>query len=63
MSNIGFIGLGIMGRPMAGHLQAAGHTLFLHTIGPIPEELVSGGGTVCDFRWTIPTEGRDPPTP
>ncbi len=25
MSKIGFIGLGIMGRPMAGHLKAAGH--------------------------------------
>ena len=24
MSKIGFIGLGIMGAPMAGHLQAAG---------------------------------------
>ena len=26
--NIGFIGLGIMGAPMAGHLIAAGHKLF-----------------------------------
>ena len=26
--NLGFIGLGIMGAPMAGHLRAAGHTLF-----------------------------------
>ena len=34
MTNIGFIGLGIMGRPMAGHLQAAGHRLFLHDVGP-----------------------------
>ena len=25
--NIGFIGLGIMGAPMAGHLLAAGHTI------------------------------------
>jgi 2-hydroxy-3-oxopropionate reductase len=25
MAKIGFIGLGIMGRPMAGHLRAAGH--------------------------------------
>ena len=29
MTDIGFIGLGIMGRPMAGHLQAAGHRLFV----------------------------------
>jgi len=27
MAKIGFIGLGIMGRPMAGHLKAAGHEL------------------------------------
>ncbi|HRH90011.1 MAG TPA: NAD(P)-binding domain-containing protein, partial [Rubrivivax sp.] len=29
--NIGFIGLGIMGAPMAGHLLAAGHRLFVRT--------------------------------
>lgn len=28
--NIGFIGLGVMGRPMARHLAAAGHTLILY---------------------------------
>lgn len=47
MSNIGFIGLGIMGGPMAGHLQAAGHSLFLHTIGPMPADLIAGGGVAC----------------
>jgi NAD binding domain of 6-phosphogluconate dehydrogenase len=30
MSNIGFIGLGIMGRPVAGHLITGGHKLFVH---------------------------------
>lgn len=41
---IGFIGLGIMGRPMAGHLQAAGHQLALvkHR-SELPQELVDGG--------------------
>ena len=29
MSNIGFIGLGIMGKPMAANLIKGGHTLFL----------------------------------
>jgi 2-hydroxy-3-oxopropionate reductase len=29
--NIGFIGLGIMGAPMARHLIDAGHSLFVHT--------------------------------
>ncbi|MBN9698484.1 MAG: NAD(P)-binding domain-containing protein, partial [Zoogloea sp.] len=24
---VGFVGLGVMGRPMAGHLLAAGHEL------------------------------------
>jgi 2-hydroxy-3-oxopropionate reductase len=47
MIDIGFIGLGTMGRPMAGHLQAAGHKLFLHDVAPIPPELVSAGGVVC----------------
>ncbi len=47
MSKVGFIGLGIMGAPMAGHLQAAGHELFVNTIGPYPEALVKGGAKVC----------------
>ena len=47
MIDIGFIGLGTMGRPMAGHLQAAGHRLFLHDVAPIAPELVAEGGVVC----------------
>lgn len=31
MANVAFIGLGIMGLPMAGHLLAAGHSLRVHT--------------------------------
>jgi 2-hydroxy-3-oxopropionate reductase len=42
---LGFIGLGIMGAPMAGHLLAAGHTLFVRTRSKVPEAL--GGATVC----------------
>ncbi|GBD46946.1 2-hydroxy-3-oxopropionate reductase [Methylopila sp. Yamaguchi] len=45
--NIGFIGLGIMGKPMAGHLIAGGHTLFLKTRREVPAELVSAGGKPC----------------
>ena len=44
---IGFIGLGIMGSPMAGHLLHAGHTLFIHSRSTLPDELVAGGATVC----------------
>ena len=39
--NLGFIGLGIMGAPMAGHLAAAGHSLFVHTRSKVPAELAS----------------------
>jgi len=41
---VGFIGLGIMGRPMAGHLQNGGHELFLHSRRGAPPELVANGG-------------------
>jgi len=47
MSNIGFIGLGIMGRPMAGHLLAGGHTLFVHDIGPVSQAILDLGATAC----------------
>ncbi len=44
---LGFIGLGIMGGPMAGHLLKAGHTLFVQTRGKVPAELPDSGATVC----------------
>src|SRR6266404_4866850 len=47
MMDVGFIGLGTMGRPMASHLQASGHRLFLQDVGPIAPELVAAGGVVC----------------
>jgi len=37
--NIGFIGLGIMGAPMAGHLLAAGHKLCTYVRKGVPAEL------------------------
>ena len=49
---VGFIGLGIMGRPMAGHLLNGGHELFLHTRGTVPSELADKGGVAC-------TSGRE----
>ncbi|MGH7051287.1 MAG: 2-hydroxy-3-oxopropionate reductase [Acetobacteraceae bacterium] len=45
--NIGFIGLGIMGRPMAGHLQKGGHKLYLYDIDKLPEELLGAGAKGC----------------
>src|SRR3970040_2057711 len=47
MSNIGFIGLGIMGKPMAGNLIKGGHTLFLHSRSGVPQELTAAGGKGC----------------
>ncbi|HEY0825312.1 MAG TPA: 2-hydroxy-3-oxopropionate reductase [Ramlibacter sp.] len=44
---IGFIGLGVMGAPMAGHLLAAGHQLFVHTRSKVPAALAEGGATAC----------------
>jgi 2-hydroxy-3-oxopropionate reductase len=42
---LGFIGLGIMGAPMAGHLRKAGHELYVRTRSKVPEALA--GATVC----------------
>jgi 2-hydroxy-3-oxopropionate reductase len=44
---IGFIGLGVMGAPMAGHLRAAGHELFVHTRSQVPAALLDQGATAC----------------
>lgn len=45
--NIGFIGLGTMGAPMAGHLASAGHRLFVHTRGKVPAAIAEGAPTKC----------------
>jgi 2-hydroxy-3-oxopropionate reductase len=47
MSKIGFVGLGIMGTPMAGHLIKAGHEVFLFSIPAVPQALVEAGGKAC----------------
>jgi 2-hydroxy-3-oxopropionate reductase len=44
---IGFIGLGIMGTPMAANLLAAGHALQVFDIKPVPEALSGKGAGVC----------------
>ena len=44
---IGFIGLGIMGTPMACHLMKAGHQLFVFTRGKMPEEIAHSTATQC----------------
>lgn len=47
MSKLGFIGLGIMGNPMAAHLIKAGHEVFLTTLGQVSKELTDAGGVAC----------------
>jgi 2-hydroxy-3-oxopropionate reductase len=47
MSKIGFVGLGIMGKPMADHLIKGRHTLYLHTRSGVPETLTKEGGIPC----------------
>ncbi|GMQ74980.1 MAG: 2-hydroxy-3-oxopropionate reductase [Gammaproteobacteria bacterium] len=42
---IGFIGLGVMGNPMAGHLIEAGHEVALHSRSDVPGNLIEAGGT------------------
>ncbi len=45
--NVGFVGLGIMGRPMAQNLVAAGHALFTHDTKGVPEDLRAKGVVPC----------------
>jgi len=48
MARIGFIGLGIMGTPMAGHLVAGGHSLFAYSRRNVPPPLLEKGATACE---------------
>jgi 2-hydroxy-3-oxopropionate reductase len=47
MAKIGFVGLGIMGSPMAEHLIKAGHDVALYSIPSVPDSLVKAGGKAC----------------
>jgi len=47
VAKLGFIGLGIMGKPMAGHLVAAGHEVWLHSRSGVPQESKDKGGKPC----------------
>jgi 2-hydroxy-3-oxopropionate reductase len=45
--NIGFIGLGIMGAPMALHLLNAGHSLFVNAARTVPDSIRATNATLC----------------
>ena len=54
MTNIGFIGLGIMGAPMAGHLLTGGHSVASATHSkPVPEALTAAGLKVLASRRAV----------
>jgi len=44
---LGFVGLGIMGAPMCEHLIQAGHQLFVHTRGKVPDAIAESSATFC----------------
>jgi len=49
MADLGFIGLGIMGKPMAGHLVGADHKVHVFSRSPGPvEELADSGAVACN---------------
>ncbi len=44
---LGFIGLGIMGAPMAGHLLAGGHEVFAFSRSGVPAGVIAQGAQAC----------------
>jgi len=51
---VGFIGLGVMGRPMAGHLQTAGHELrIVRRSSAAPAELIAGGAMLLETAGEV----------
>ncbi|MCW5655333.1 MAG: 2-hydroxy-3-oxopropionate reductase [Hydrogenophaga sp.] len=55
---IGFIGLGIMGTPMALRLAGAGHDLYVHTRSQVPEAMLSTGARRCENAAAVAREAE-----
>ncbi|MBT8362560.1 MAG: 2-hydroxy-3-oxopropionate reductase [Deltaproteobacteria bacterium] len=47
MNKVGFIGLGIMGAPMAEHIIDGGFQLNAHTRSGVPQRLIDKGAIIC----------------
>lgn len=48
MAELGFIGVGIMGKPMAGHLVKAGHKVLVYDVNAAAvQELAAKGAVAC----------------
>lgn len=55
--SVGYVGLGIMGQPMAGHLLRSGLRLFVHSrTRAKAEALVAAGATWCDSPAAVARE-------
>jgi 2-hydroxy-3-oxopropionate reductase len=55
---VGFIGLGIMGKPMALNLIKGRHQLFLYSRSGVPQELVAAGGLSCAHAKEVAQEAE-----
>ena len=55
---IGFIGLGIMGTPMALHLQQAGHALYAHARGVLPPAVAAVATAACPTAAAVAREAE-----
>jgi 2-hydroxy-3-oxopropionate reductase len=53
MSKVGFIGMGIMGKPMSLNLIRGGHDLYVHSRHGAPQEILAAGGTACDSGMEV----------
>ena len=53
MSKVGFIGLGIMGKPMSLNLIRGGHELYVHSRHGVPQDVVVAGATACDSGMEV----------
>ncbi|SAK90049.1 2-hydroxy-3-oxopropionate reductase [Caballeronia arationis] len=53
MQKAGFIGLGIMGTPMAGNLRKGGVELVAFTKGAVPADLTQAGVVVADSAAAV----------
>jgi 2-hydroxy-3-oxopropionate reductase len=47
MSKVGFVGLGIMGKPMALNLIRGGHELCVFSLPSVPQDVIDAGAKVC----------------
>jgi 2-hydroxy-3-oxopropionate reductase len=53
MSKVGFIGMGIMGRPMSLNLIRGGDELYVHSRHGAPQEVLAAGATACDSGMEV----------